>query len=53
MDQYASVTAAAKALDVSVDTIRRWNKLGLIKAIRDKNQRRLFNLAKSHVSKRS
>ncbi len=43
-DQYVSVTAAAKALDVSADTIRRWNKLGLIKATRDKNGKRLFNL---------
>lgn len=43
-EQLVSVTAAAKALDVSADTIRRWNKLGLIKATRDKNQKRLFNL---------
>lgn len=43
-EQLMSVTAAAKALDVSADTIRRWNKLGLIKAKRDKNQKRLFNL---------
>lgn len=42
--QYMSVTAAAQALDCSADTIRRWNKLGLIKAIRDKNNKRLFNL---------
>lgn len=42
--QFVSVTAAAKALDVSADTIRRWNKLGLIKATRDKNGKRLFNL---------
>lgn len=42
---YVSVTAAATALDVSADTIRRWNKLGLIKATRDKNNKRLFNLA--------
>lgn len=41
---FVSVTAAAKELDVSADTIRRWNKLGLIKATRDKNDRRLFNL---------
>ena len=40
-----SVTAAARALDCSADTIRRWNKLGLIKATRDKNKRRLFKLA--------
>lgn len=39
-----SVSAAAKALDVSEDTIRRWSKLGLIKATRDKNKKRFFNL---------
>ena len=43
-DQFVSVTAAAKALDVSADTIRRWSKLGLVKATRDKNSKRLFNL---------
>lgn len=39
-----SVTAAAKELDVSADTIRRWNKLGLVKASRDRNGKRLFNV---------
>ena len=39
-----SVTTAAKELNVSADTIRRWNKLGLIKASRDKNGKRLFNV---------
>ncbi len=43
--EYVSVTQAAQALGVSVDTIRRWNKLGLIKATRDKNNKRLFNIA--------
>lgn len=38
-----SIGTAARELDVSVDTIRRWNKCGLIKAIRDKNKKRLFN----------
>lgn len=42
--EFVTVTAASKALDVSVDTIRRWNKLSLIKASRDKNNRRLFNI---------
>ena len=42
--KYVMVTAASYALNVSVDTIRRWNKQGLIKATRDKNNRRLFNL---------
>lgn len=41
---FVSVTAAAKALDVSADTIRRWNKLGLIKAMRTESGKRLFNL---------
>jgi DNA (cytosine-5)-methyltransferase 1 len=39
-----TITEVSKALDCSVDTIRRWNKLGLIKATRDKNNRRLFNV---------
>ncbi len=39
-----TVTEASRALDCSVDTIRRWNKMGLIKATRDKNNRRLFNV---------
>lgn len=39
-----TVTVASRALNVSADTIRRWNKLGLIKALRDKNNRRLFNM---------
>lgn len=40
-----SVTEASRALSCSIDTIRRWNKLGLIKATRDKNNKRLFNPA--------
>lgn len=43
-DELMSVTDASRALNCSVDTIRRWNKLGLIKATRDKNNRRLFNI---------
>lgn len=38
-----SVADVSKALNCSIDTIRRWNKLGLIKATRDKNNKRLFN----------
>ncbi|MFR7651232.1 MAG: MerR family DNA-binding transcriptional regulator, partial [Eggerthella lenta] len=41
-EEFASVTAAAQALGVSADTIRRWSKLGLIKSTRDKNQKRMF-----------
>jgi hypothetical protein len=34
---YLSVTEAAFELKLSIDTIRRWEKKGLIKAARDKN----------------
>ena len=37
-EEFASVTAAAQALGVSADTIRRWSKLGLIKSTRDKTR---------------
>ena len=51
-EEFASVTAAAQALGVSADTIRRWSKLGLIKSTRDKNQKRMFNLAELHRLRR-
>ena len=51
-EEFASVTAAAQALGVSADTIRRWSKLGLIKSTRDKNQKRMFNLAEVHRLRR-
>lgn len=38
------ISDAAKELKCSIDTIRRWNKLGLVKAMRDKNNKRLFNV---------
>ncbi|MDY2942060.1 MAG: DNA (cytosine-5-)-methyltransferase [Varibaculum sp.] len=40
-----AIGEAAQALDVSVDTIRRWAKQGLIKASRDGHGNRLFNIA--------
>ncbi|MFN9790378.1 MAG: DNA (cytosine-5-)-methyltransferase [Holosporales bacterium] len=40
---YLSVTEAAFELKLSIDTIRRWEKKGLIKAARDKNNRRIFD----------
>ena len=43
MKQYITVTQAAFELKLSVDTIRRWEKKGLIKATRDKNNHRLFD----------
>lgn len=42
MAEYLNAAEAARALDVSVDTIRRWDKLGLIKSMRDGKNRRLF-----------
>lgn len=40
-----TVNHAAEILGVSVDTIRRWEKKGLIKATRSENNYRLFDLA--------
>lgn len=42
--EYVQVSEAAKILDVSVDTIRRWDKLGLIKANRDNKNYRRFQV---------
>lgn len=40
-----TASAAAAELGVSVDTVRRWSKLGLIKDTRDARNRRLFSRA--------
>jgi len=42
--QPISISEAASALSVSVDTIRRWEKKGLIKAHRGQKNERLFDL---------
>lgn len=39
------ISDAAEQLQVSVDTIRRWDKLGLIKATRNEQNHRVFNMA--------
>ncbi len=44
MQTLLTVNEAAKKLDISVDTIRRWDKKGLIKSHRSSNNYRLFNL---------
>lgn len=44
MADLMTVSDAAKTLNVSVDTIRRWEKKGLIKARRDANNYRLFDI---------
>jgi molybdopterin-binding protein len=38
--EYYSVSEAAKTLGISVDTVRRWDRQGRIKAERDRNNRR-------------
>ncbi len=44
MPTLISVIEAAKKLDVSTDTIRRWEKKGLIKGSRDEHNYRVFDL---------
>ena len=44
MENILTISEASKVLDVSPDTIRRWDKKGLIKAIRSKLNYRLFNI---------
>lgn len=39
-----TITEAAEKIGVSVDTVRRWEKKGLIKSSRDKHNYRTFNL---------
>lgn len=41
-EQLVNVAVAAETLGVSIDTIRRWEKKGLIKGSRDNQGRRLF-----------
>lgn len=45
MDVFVTVNEAAEKLGVSPDTVRRWEKKGLIKATRSEHNYRLFNLA--------
>lgn len=40
-----TIAEASRLLEVSLDTIRRWAKKGLIKAYRNQNQHRFFQLA--------
>lgn len=44
MDDLMTVTDAAKVLNVSPDTIRRWDKKGLIKASRNAHNYRVFDI---------
>jgi len=41
---YLTVSEVAQKLNLSVDTIRRWDKKGLIKSIRDEYNYRLFSI---------
>jgi molybdopterin-binding protein len=40
--EYYSVSEAAKALGISVDTLRRWDRQGRIRADRDQSNRRVI-----------
>jgi molybdopterin-binding protein len=40
--EYYSVSEAAKALGISVDTLRRWDRQGRIRADRDRSNRRVI-----------
>jgi len=53
--QMLTVGQAASRLGVSVDTVRRWNKKGLIKASSGNNGERLFDAAElqRHIAKNS
>ena len=42
-DKLVSISSASETLSVSIDTIRRWEKKGLIKAVRDKTGHRYFH----------
>lgn len=43
LDKLVSISNASETLSVSIDTIRRWEKKGLIKAVRDKTGHRYFH----------
>jgi len=43
--EYYSVSEAAKTLGISVDTLRRWDRQGRIKAERDQSNRRVVSAA--------
>jgi DNA (cytosine-5)-methyltransferase 1 len=52
MDEYLSVTEVAQKLGISSDTVRRWDKKGLIKSQRSPQNHRLFNVGEvAHVAK--
>lgn len=42
-DKLVNISSASETLSVSIDTIRRWEKKGLIKALRDKAGHRYFH----------
>jgi DNA (cytosine-5)-methyltransferase 1 len=44
MDSLLTVIDASKVIGVSVDTIRRWEKKGILKSTRSTNNYRLFNI---------
>jgi DNA (cytosine-5)-methyltransferase 1 len=54
MNKFFSLSESAKLLSVSEDTIRRWEKKGLIKSSRNNSNHRLFNIEElSRVSNKA
>jgi DNA (cytosine-5)-methyltransferase 1 len=45
MNDFMTISLAADSIGVSSDTIRRWEKKGLIKATRNEHNYRVFNIA--------
>ncbi|MEB3205910.1 MAG: DNA (cytosine-5-)-methyltransferase [Vampirovibrionales bacterium] len=43
--QFVNISLASETLNVSIDTIRRWEKKGLIRAVRDKQGCRIFDFS--------
>ena len=50
--EYYSVSEAAKTLGISVDTLRRWDRQGRIKADRDTSNRRVVPAERDRAAAR-
>ena len=58
MSSLVTIKSASEILGISVETLRNWDKAGKLKAIRNKNGYRVYNIselekfAKEHALKR-